>query len=325
MNLYRRTLVALGLTTLLSNFSLASQGPDKVFRIGFLGVSAASLIPSLIQRLRELGYAEGKNLAFEFRNWGERPERISELTAELVRAKVDLIVAFGSLSVAAAKRATVTIPIVMIYAGDPVALGYVPSLARPGGNVTGLTWDPDVAIVGKAIEILKESIPNAKRIALLWNVGDHSQEYYKGKLEQAATRLRIQLVSLGVRSRDDLGDAFRRATAERAEGLMVFPDHLTIANHLQIDKLAAHHRLPMLVGAWGFGFDGALLFYGPKISGQERRAADYVARILNGALPGDLPIEQPTILELVINLNAAKALGLTIPQSVLLRADRVIE
>ncbi len=305
-----------------------AQQAGKVYRIGILGnvpltdPEGARVWGAFIQGLRELGYEEGRNITIEFRSSDGKYERLPALAAELVRLKVDVIVAPAAQNVLAAEQATRTIPIVMTY-GDPIASGLVASLARPGGNVTGLSGlAPE--IVGKQLELLKEIVPKVSRVAVLWNPANQSHPPLLREAEVAARSLRVQLQTLEVRGPDDFETAFAAVTRERAGALLVPADGMFLLNRIRIADLAARTRLPVMYGLREYVDAGGLVVYAPSIRDSFRHAASYVAKILKGAKPGDLPVEQPTKFELVINLKTAKALGLTIPQSLLLRADEVI-
>jgi len=275
------------------------------------------------QGLRDLGYVEGRNIALEPR-WADAPQRLSGLATDLVRGKVDIIVTQGTPAAQAAKRATSTIPIVMATAGDPVAIGLVASLARPGGNVTGNSlMHPDVD--GKRLEFLKEIVRGASRIAVLSNPTNPTHALFVRETEAAAKTLGATLQVLEVRGPDDFDRVFQAATSGRADALLVFSDPVLTAHRTRLANLALKSRLPSMYGLSGFAEAGGLANYGPSLPEMFRRAAVYVDKILRGAKPADLPIEQASKFELVINIKTAKALGLTIPQSVLLRADRVVE
>jgi len=251
-------------------------------------------------------------------------ERLPELAAELVRLKVDVIVAPAGQNVVAAQRATRTIPIVMSGLTDPVETGLVASLARPGGNVTGLSGF-STEIVGKQLELLKEMAPKVSRVAILWNPANQSHPLLLREAEAAARLLRVQLQTLEVRGPDDFETAFAAVTRERAGALLVAADGMFLLHRARIADLAAKTRLPAMYGLREYVDAGGLVVYGPSLRENFRRAATYVDKILKGAKPADLPVEQPTRFELVINLKTAKALGLTIPPSLLQRADEVIE
>jgi putative ABC transport system substrate-binding protein len=307
---------------------LAAQGPPagKIARIGYLGMtpSTPSLTESFRQGLRDLGWVEGRNFSMEFRNAGGKPERLAELAGELVALKVDVIVALGSQATAAAKQATSTIPIVMSSSGDAVGTGLVASLARPGGNVTGLTFiSPESS--GKRLELLKEAVPGATRVAILWTPADPPRRLEYKNTEVAAQRLGVELLSLELAGPEHLESRFAAMIRERAQALIVFTDPITSAERKRIADLATKRRLPTISGFGLYAEAGVLMSYGPNLGDLYRRAAMYVDKILNGAKAADLPVEQPTKFELVINLRTARALGLTIPRSLLARADQLIQ
>ena len=272
--------------------------------------------------LRDLGYVEGRNIAVLPR-WADTPQRLSDLAAEVVKTDVDVIVTQGTPAARAARRATSTIPIVMATSGDPVAVGLVASLARPGGNVTGNTiLAPD--LTGKRLELIRELVPGVSHIAVLANPTNPAIAVDLKAAAAAAKRLGVTLQVLEVRERDDFDRAFTAARASGAGALLVLADPFILANRARTAKLALGSRLPAVMGISGFADAGGLADYGPDLTAMFRQAAAYIDKILKGAKPADLPVEQPTRLELVINAGTAKALGLPIPPSVLLRADRVI-
>jgi putative ABC transport system substrate-binding protein len=285
---------------------------------------ASPLLDAFVGGLRDLGYVEGRNIVIEYR-WSEgRDERFPELAADLIRLKVAVIVTAGVPAVRAAKTATDTIPIVMAFVGDPVGIGLVASLARPGANVTGLSLlDPDLD--GKRIELLKEAVPGLTRLAILWSANDPGMTLAFSRVEIAAQTLGLTLQNLAVREPGEFAGAFQAASTGRAEGLIVTAQPFMVRHRAQILDLAARQRLPAMYTLGSFVDAGGLMAYGPTLPDLYRRAATYVHKILRGDKPADLPVEQPTKFELVINMRTAKALGLTIPQSILLRADRVIE
>jgi putative ABC transport system substrate-binding protein len=270
-----------------------------------------------------LGYVEGQNIAIEAR-WAEgKYERLPGLAAELVRLKMDTIVAYG-VAIQAAQQATGTIPIVMAAVIDPVGADFVASLARPGGNITGLSsMAPEM--VGKQLELLKEVVPAVSRVALLGNPANQGNAAQMREAQDTARQLGVQLQPLEVRSPAEIDGAFAAITAERAGAVIVFADAVLLDHRRRIADLAARRRLPMVSVMVENVEAGGLMAYGPSIAERFRRAATYVAKILKGAKPADLPVEQPIKFELVINMKTAKALGLTIPQSVLLRADELIQ
>jgi putative ABC transport system substrate-binding protein len=293
--------------------------------IGFVGADAAAWRPwkdAFVARLRELGWIEDRTIAIEYR-WTEgRPERVAEIALEFVRHKVDVIVTNGP-SVATLKQATAVIPIVFAIALDPVGGGLVTNLARPGGNVTGLSvQQSDVA--GKKLELLREVVPRLHRVAMIVNVGYPSAMREVTEAQTAARGLGLEVTLLEIRRAEDITSAFE-ALGAHADALYVVQDALTVANHQRIITLALGARLPTIFGSRNFVQAGALMSYGPNFPALFRRAAELVDKILRGTKPGDIPIEQPTNFELVLNLTTAKALGLTIPESFLLRADAVIE
>jgi putative ABC transport system substrate-binding protein len=305
------------------------QPAGAVYRVGLLAAGGAppdgALPASLRQALRDLGYVEGKNIAYTGRWADAKLERLPELAAELVKLKVDAIVTAGGPATETAKKATATIPIVMGGpAGDAVAMGVVASLARPGGNVTGLSDDAG-PLSAKRMEILKEAVPKAKRIAILWNTGDNAMTLRSREIDKAARMLHVTVQPLGVREPSDFATAFDAMTRERPDALFLVADALTGLNRKRVIDFAEMHRIPAMYELGLYVQSGGLMSYGPSLDDGFRVVARHLDRILKGAKPGDLPVEQPTRYYLVINLKTAKALGLTIPQSTLLRADEVIE
>jgi putative ABC transport system substrate-binding protein len=267
---------------------------------------------------------EGRNIVVEQRYGDGKLERLTELAAELVRLKVDVIVTPTDEAIAAVKRQTQTIPIVMTASTDPVGTGFVSSLARPGGNVTGFTSIfPELS--AKKLELLKEVVPGLSRVAIMWNPDVRGALLEYKATEEAARAMRLQLQSVEVSRADDISRAFSALATGRAEALIVAPSTLTLDNRSQIASLAQTNRLPAIYGGKAFADAGGLMAYGSSLTERWRRAATYVDKILKGAKPGDLPVEQPTKFELVINMKTAKALGLTLPPSLLRRADDVIQ
>ena len=304
-----------------------AQQPKKVPRIGFLlGGSPSSASPfteAFRQGLRELGYVEGKNIVIEYR-WTEgKTERLPDLAAELVRLKVDVIVVGATTQTAAAKKATNTIPIVMAGVGDPIGAGFIASLSRPGGNVTGVTTLM-AELSGKRLELLKEAVPKLFRVAALFSPTGLGPLQLK-EVEVAAKSLGLKVQSLEVQAPEDLEPAFSAMKRERSNGLIALRGAIINFQGRQVVDLAAKNRMPAIYYDKEFVESGGLMAYGPSIADQSRRAAIYVDKILKGAKPADLPVEQPMKFELVINLKTAKQIGLTIPQSVLYRADKVIK
>ena len=308
--------------------SAEAQQPTKIPRIGYLGGASPSAIAARTeafqQRLRELGYVEGKNIALEFRYAEEKLDRIPALAADLVRLKVDVIVTAGGTSTRAAKEATATIPIVMAQDNDPVGNGFVVSLARPGGNVTGLaTLAPEIS--GKRLELLKEIVPRLSRVAVLGTSTNPGDAQSLKETELAAREFGLRLQHLDVRKREDIDAAFQAAADARADAVLVLVSVVLNSYRTQVVDLAGKKRLPAIYPILDFVEAGGLMSYGVSFIDLHRRAATYVDKILKGAKPADLPVEQPTKFEFIINLKAAKQIGLTIPPNVLVRADRVIK
>jgi putative ABC transport system substrate-binding protein len=319
-------ILALGI--LLGPLAAQAQQTGKVHRIGFLGNSTAVLEANLVgpfrEGLRDLGYVEGRNILIEDR-WAEgKYERFPSLIGELIAQKVEVIVTAGTPATLAVKKATTSVPLVMVAVGDPVGTGILPSLSRPGGNITGLTSiSPELD--GKRLELLREVIPNVSHIAVLWNAVSPLQVVAERQTQAAARVLRMKVLSLGVRTEKEIEDAFVVLVRERPGALLVLADRLFLHHRARIMDFAAQHRLPGVHAYRELVEVGGLMSFGPSYADMHRRAAYFVDKILNGAKPGDLPVERPATFELVINLKAAKALGLTIPQSVLLRATEVIQ
>jgi putative ABC transport system substrate-binding protein len=295
--------------------------------IGFLGAATSSSygqwVAAFVQRLRELGWIEGRTVAIEVR-WAEgSTERLAEIAAEFVRLKVDVIVTHSAAPVLAAMQATSVIPIVIASAADPVSTGLVASLARPGGNVTGLSLQV-TDLTGKRVELLREVVPGMRRLAIMANVGAPAAVLEMGEAQAAARTLGLEAATIEIRRAEEIALAFD-ALKGRAEALYVCGDPLVFAHRIRINTLALGARLPTMYGPREHVDAGGLISYGPNFSDLYRRAADYVDKILRGAKPADIPVEQPTKFDLVINLTTAKALGLTVPPTLLARADEVIE
>ncbi|MGZ9241299.1 MAG: ABC transporter substrate-binding protein [Candidatus Binatia bacterium] len=309
-------------------FSAAAQQTAGISRIGFLATTSGSIISTRLevfrQRLRELGYVQGKNIVIDYRYAEGKLERLPALAAELVGLKVDVIVTVSS-AVLAAKKASATIPIVFALASDPVGSGFVSSLARPGGNITGLsTMAPDLD--GKRLELLKEAVPKITRVAFLWRgSGGARGNLTLTDMEAVAKALRLKLLSLEVRSLDDFEGAFARAKREGVQALITAVGGLIITQPRQVLDFAAKNRLPAMYSTNEWVEAGGLMSYAPSQTDQWRRAADFVDKILKGTKPADIPVEQPTKFDFVVNLKAAKQIGLTVPPNVLARADRVIK
>jgi putative tryptophan/tyrosine transport system substrate-binding protein len=304
-----------------------AQQSGKLQTIGFSGQSTLSaeseLVAAFTQRLRELGWIEGRTVTIVYR-WVEgREDRFAEVADEFVRLKVDVIVTSGTPEVLAAKQATSVIPIVFARVGDPVANGLVASLARPGGNVTGLSVQSN-ELAGKRIELLREVVPSLRRVAILANVGNPFSVLELGESQAAARTLGLQVDTLEIRRAEDIAPAFE-ALKGRADALYVCTDGLVNANRIRINTLALGARLPTMHGYREYVEAGGLMSYGANLPDLYRRSADYVDKILRGVKAGDIPVEQPTKFDLIINLTTAKALGLDIPTTVLARANEVIE
>jgi len=308
----------------------AQQQAGKVPRIGFLSLTSASDRPFLLdafrQRLRELGWADGQNIVIDYRYAEDRVDRLPDLAAELVRLKVDLIVASAGTQVAtAAKNATETIPIVMIFVRDPVGNGLIASLARPGGNVTGTSGSAGLEWVAKQLELLKETVPQIRRVAILSNPDNAYHQLAIREVNVAAQSLGVQLQLLEARRPNEFDGAFVAMAKERVGALLVLSDAVFSSHRTRLADLAARSRLPAAYGVRESVEAGGLMSYGPSILDSHRRAATYVDQILKGTKPAELPVEQPTKYELVINLKTAMELGITVPSSLLARADEVIE
>ena len=305
-----------------------AQPTGKVWKIGILEpfnpAVRAQLVAAFRQGLRDQGYEEGRNIVLEPRFAEGKLERLPGLAAELVALKVDVIVASSSQAIQAAQNATKTIPIVMTTVGDPVGPGFVASLARPGGNITGLTIQAP-ELIAKRLQLLKEAVPQVSRVAVIWDPAIIHEVHGYQEAEAAARSLGVRLLSTNIARAEDLEPAFATIAQDGADGLLVFENALTSNNGKRIVELALKHRLPGIYGLRDLAEAGGLIAYGPSRAENYRRAAIYVDKIFKGAKPADLPVEQPTKFELVINLKTAKALGLTIPPPLLVRADQVIE
>jgi putative ABC transport system substrate-binding protein len=304
-----------------------AQQPEKIAIIGYLDVGPASArvdrVEALRTGLRDLGYVEGKNIAIEFR-WAETVEQLSDLAADLVRRKVDVIFAISSTMVEPARQATSTIPIVFATHADPVGIGHVASLARPGGNITGLSMLL-TDLVAKELEILTEVVPQAKRIAVLWNSTTPSLPPAMKAVDAAGQQLGLQLIKVPAQASEEFDGAFALMARERAEALLAVASPLFVTHRARLAELARTHRLPAMFGSKENVQAGGLISYAADLTDLHRRAATYIDKILKGAKPDQLPVEQASKYELVINLKTAKALGLTLPPLVLARADEVIE
>jgi putative ABC transport system substrate-binding protein len=322
----RRDLITLfGGVAAIWPFSASAQQPGKLPTIGFLGANASGFAPwvsAFVARMRELGWIDGRTIAIEYR-WSEgRPERYAEIAAEFVRLNVDVIVTVGS-AVPIVKQATSVIPIVFAVGIDPVGSGLVASLAKPGGNVTGLSIQAN-ELAGKRLELLREVMPQLRRLAIMFNADNTQPVLEMGETQAEARRLGLEVAPLAIRRAEDVGPAFHGLKA-RADALYVAVDQLIVANRASILASALGERMPTIFSTGDFARAGALMSYGPSYSDLFRHSADLVDKILRGSKPADIPVEQPTKFELVINLTTAKALDLKIPPSLLARADDVIE
>lgn len=319
-------IIALGI--LLGPLAAQAQQTGTVYRIGFLGNSTAALEANLVapfrEGLRDLGYVEGRNVLIEYR-WAEgKYDRFPALIGELLALKVAVIVTAGTPATLAVKKATTSVPLVMTAVGDPVGTGIVPSLSHPGGNITGLTAI-STEVDAKRLELLREVVPGASYIALLWNAASPLQVLAEKQVQAAAQVLRMRVLSLGVKTEEEIKSALAVMARERPDALLVLADRLLLHHRALIMDFATRHRLPGVHAYRELVEAGGLMSYGPSYADMHRRAAYFVDRILKGAKAGDLPVERPAKFDLVINMKAAKALGLTIPQSVLLRATDVIQ
>jgi putative ABC transport system substrate-binding protein len=328
MKLRLGVLVAiLNFAVLAAPFAVHAQQASKLPRIGFLGNSTEALEANLIgpfrEGLRALGYVEGQNVLIEYR-WAEgKYERFPALIAELLAVKVDVVVTAGTPATLAVKRATTSVPVVMIAVGDPVGTGIVPSLSHPGGNITGLT-SISTEMDGKRLELLREVLPGVSHVAVLWNAASPLQVLAEKQTQAAAQVLRIKVLSLGVRNEAEIDRALATIARERPGALLVLADRLFLHHRARLMDFATQYRLPGVHAYRELVEAGGLMSFGPSYAEMHRRAAYFVDRILKGAKPGDLPVERPAMFELVINLKTAQAMGLTIPQHVVLRATETI-
>ena len=325
----RRTFIGVVAGRLLAvPVAAEAQPAGRVYRIGFLGNSTAALEANLVgpfrEGLRDLGYVEGRNVLIEYR-WAEgKYDRFPALIGELLALKVAVIVTAGTPATLAVKKATTSVPLVMLAVGDPVGTGIVPSLSHPGGNITGLTAI-STEMDAKRLELLREVVPSVSYIALLWNAGSPLQVLAEKQVQAAAQVLRMRVLSLGVKTEEEIKSALAVMARERPDALLVLADRLLLHHRALIMDFATRHRLPGVHAYRELVEAGGLMSFGPSYADMHKRAAYFVDRILKGAKPGDLPVERPLTFELVINLKTARALGLTIPQSLLQRADQVIE
>ena len=320
--------LAMGAALAAGSSETRAQATARVFRVGYIVVATpeeqAHLTRAFEDGMRDLGYVEGRDVVFERRFAHGDTARLPDLAAELVRLAPDVIVTGGNPVIAAVRRSATTIPVVMGISRDPVGAGFIASYGHPGGNVTGLAADPMPDVLGKDLEVFKEIVPRAQRVALLWNPVPPGADTYRKVAENAARRLGVAMQVVEVRERNDLEAAFDAMVRERADGVWVLPDPLTFTARRQVVALSMKHRLPSVYWQREYVDRGGLVSYGSSVATAFRRAAWYVDRILKGAKPGDLAVEQAAKFELVVNLGTAKSLGLVIPQSLLLRADEVI-
>lgn len=305
-----------------------AQPADKVWRVGYLSTVLpppnGGPPPILRQAMRDLGYVDGKNVTYFARYSEGKRDVMDALASELVGLKPDVIIAFGFPAAESLKRATSTVPIVIGAAGDPVGTGLIATLAHPGGNLTGIS-DQSTELSAKRLELLTQVAPNTARVAVIWNAGDQAMTLRTREIERAAGVLRVTVQALGVREPEDFDRAFAAIVRERPDALLLVTDSLTNINRKKVLEFAAQQRIPTIYERSLYVRDGGLISYGPIVDETFRRVVIYVDRILKGAKPADLPVEQPTRFEMVVNLKAAKALGLAIPQSMLMRADEVVQ
>jgi putative tryptophan/tyrosine transport system substrate-binding protein len=323
----RRRFLLTSLAALAAALAAEAQPAGRMYRIGYLGEGMSENALVLEEALRELGslgYVEGRNLVVERRFAAFKYDRLPDLAAELVRLKPDVLVTGGNPGIAALRQATATAPIVMAWASDPVGAGLVTSLARPGGNITGLTLGTGPEFITKELQILNEVVPKLSRVAILRET-DARGPAETAALESAARKLGLTILFADIRTPSDIAGAFATIVRSRAGAILILGGNTTWASRQQLADMAMQHRLPSMCLFRGYAEAGLLLTYGPDRKDLNRRAAAYIDKILKGARPADLPVAEPTKFELVINLKAAKALGLTIPPSVLARADQVIE
>jgi ABC-type uncharacterized transport system substrate-binding protein len=326
MPLMRLARCLLALALVMVPLGAYGQAP-KLPRVGVLSTLPAPYAAPYVEAgkaaLRDAGYIEGQNIAIEYRFAGRSLETLQAQAAELVALKVDALVVVGDLAIRTVQKATTTIPIIMVSGGDPVASGYVASVARPGGNITGMSsLLPEMD--AKLLALLKETVPKATRVAVLWNPNSHGGVLGFKEMQAAAPGLKVTLLSIEVRRPDELEAAYAAITAQKADGLLVITDPITFGNRGQIIEFAAKHRLPAMYEVREFVNDGGLMSYGPSLVAMIRRVPFLLDKILKGAKPADIPVEQPTQFEMVVNEKTAKTIGLTIPPPVLVRADAVI-
>lgn len=331
MKLVTGAVTAMLLILLAAPAHVEAQSARSIYRVGLLSPSRSSdaatdrLQAAFFGALRERGWTEGQNISLEKRYTEGRHERFDDLAADLVRIKVDVLVAWVTAAARAAQNATKTIPIVTVYVGDPVQLGFAKTLGRPGGNITGLTFVPAFEVFAKQVALLNEMAPSASSLGVLWNPRNPAHAFMVRETENGARALGLKFRAVPVRAPEEIDAAFAELGRERPAAALVVADAMFGVHRARLIELAAEHRLPTMYGSREYVEAGGLLSYGPDQLEQARRAAYYVDRILRGANPADLPMEQPTRLELAVNAKTAKALGLKIPTGLLLRADHIIE
>jgi putative ABC transport system substrate-binding protein len=319
----KRVVLAVALASCLG-LMWALQPQTRRWRIGWLAPGPRGVaLARFLARARELGYVEGDNLAIEFRE-AASPQAASAAAADLVRRRVDLIVAHAPIALRAARGATGSIPIVTFFIVDPIRMGVTKSLARPDSNVTGFTWDAGVDTAVKMFEVVKELQPPVQRVALLWNLQNDSHPHYVKEFESLGGRFGLAVLAIGVRHADELDAAFHRTVEQKAGVAIVFTDPFTVEHRGRLTEAMARHPVAVLWGSAAWPLDGAVITFGANVSDQPREAADYVDRILKGAAPAELPFQQPTRFDLILDARAAQALGLRFSQALLLRADTVV-
>jgi putative ABC transport system substrate-binding protein len=324
----KRREFVLGLPLVLAAPAAAGQAPKRIAVVQFPGGMMNRQMPggkAFVDAMRELGYVEGRDYLFDERLWNKQ-EEIPALMRDLLAQRVDVIVAAAPPSIVGAKAATTRVPVVMMYSAEPVAMGLVASLARPGGNITGLTWDHGFETSLKTLELLKEALPRLRRVGLIWDGTDSVHPIYARYFDKAAPQIGLALISVELRNVAGIEPGVARLRAEPAEAVVILPSgQITIPNMKSILALAMQARVPALVNIVAREYEDALMYYGPNLRNMPRRAAAYVDRILRGGKPAEIPIEQPDKYDLVVDLRAARKLGIAVPNAVRVRADRVIE
>jgi putative ABC transport system substrate-binding protein len=323
----KRRVLVVGMSLMSLSLSTAAQETQKVYKIGWLAPgppTPGGVYHQFILRARELGYVEGKNLSIQFR---EVPTAIEgkDTVDALVRQKVDLLVAQAPMPLQAARSSTETVPIVTFFIGDPIQMGVTKSLARPSSNVTGFTWDTGVVGIVKSLELMKEITPSATHFALLWNLDNDSHPFYLKEFERHARAFGLSTVPVGVRRSDELEGAFRKMKERKVSAVIIFSDPFTVRYRNVLSPLLTRFAMPAMWGSAAWPLAGAVITLGPNVDDQPRRAAEYMDRILKGAAPRDLPFQQPRKFDLILNAKAARELGVTLPKSLLARADQIID